>query len=180
MKYGGIMIKNLSDKIRNFFGDTEEDEIIEQEEILEEGELNSYTHFENKEPKLVKENVIRNVIVNKKNKKNNEEDSMQNVIVYRPVSFSVEEISPILDSIKDKQIVGFSLEKLKGNNHGQRIIDCISGAARVLNATLDKMSDYVYICVPENVGYEINANKENKEFSAKINQTGFYDETLDY
>lgn len=176
------MIKDMVNKFRNFLGDTEEDEVIEQqEEFFENEEMEPLNMLDDRREAVENENIIRNVTVNKKIKRNDEEETMQNVIVYRPKSFNVEEITPILASIKEKQIVGFSLEKLKGNSHGQRILDCISGAASVLNAKLDKMSDYVYLCVPENIGYEINANKESHDVDNRSNsQSGFYDETLDY
>lgn len=86
------------------------------------------------------------------NSENRNEGSTMNhsITIIRPKSFA--DTNTVCSYIKANNIVTFSLENLP-SDEGQRLLDYISGATFVMDATLNRVTDKVYTSVP--AGYEI-------------------------
>ncbi|WP_368665480.1 cell division protein SepF [Leptotrichia sp. OH3620_COT-345] len=143
----------LGKKFLEFFGDVDEDEIVEEEErevVVKpktQVKTHSYTepeHTEEKEKKVMS-------IFGGGKKEESGKMKVSYVSIIRPKTF--EDSRLIADSIKEKKVVTFSLEFLEFEV-GQRVIDFVSGAAYAMDAHLSKVTDKVLTSIPNGVGYE--------------------------
>ena len=82
--------------------------------------------------------------------------NMMNLKISRPTKF--DEAKIITESIKNKDIVIFSLENLLQED-GQRFVDFISGATYSQGGKIEKITEKVMVSVPDGVEsseYELN------------------------
>lgn len=142
------MIKNIFNSVFSGFGneDYEEDEVLENEGDHQEIDTKkSLIRYENKEENKKKLKINR---FNTRSEGSGE--SMRSVSIIRPKTF--EDSRLIADSIKDKNVVTFSLEYVE-YEVGQRIVDFVSGASYAMGAHLMKVTDKVLTCIPQHINY---------------------------
>ena len=142
----------LGKKFLEFFGDVDEEEVIEEEEVVVKPKPQVQTHTvnESEQPPEEKEKRVMSIFGGGK-KEEIGTMKVSYVSIIRPKTF--EDSRLIADSKKEKKVVTFSLEFLEFEV-GQRVIDFVSGAAYAMDAHLSKVTDKVLTSIPNGVGYE--------------------------
>lgn len=89
---------------------------------------------------------------------NNSENGTEEVMseglfltIIRPKT--VDETAVIVEKIKERKIVAFTLENII-SEEGQRIIDILSGAVQITSGRIQKITDKVFVIVPNGVEIE--------------------------
>ena len=142
----------LGKKFLEFFGDADEEEVIEEEEVVVKPKPQVKTHTVNESEQQPEEKEKRVMSIFGGGKKEEiGKMKVSYVSIIRPKTF--EDSRLIADSIKEKKVVTFSLEFLEFEV-GQRVIDFVSGAAYAMDAHLSKVTDKVLTSIPNGVGYE--------------------------
>ena len=142
----------LGKKFLEFFGDVDEEEVIEEEEVVVKPKPQVKTHTVNESEQQPEEKEKRVMSIFGGGKKEEiGKMKVSYVSIIRPKTF--EDSRLIADSIKEKKVVTFSLEFLEFEV-GQRVIDFVSGAAYAMDAHLSKVTDKVLTSIPNGVGYE--------------------------
>lgn len=80
-------------------------------------------------------------------------------VVMTPNSFL--ESQAILNLIKEKRMITFSIEKLS-REEGQRIVDIVSGARHAMNGKIVPVTDRVITYLPEGISC-VNISNDNDE-----------------
>lgn len=139
-------------KFLEFFGDVDEEEVMEEEEVVVKPKPQVKTHSisESEQQPEEKEKRVMSIFGGGK-KEEIGKMKVSYVSIIRPKTF--EDSRLIADSIKEKKVVTFSLEFLEFEV-GQRVIDFVSGAAYAMDAHLSKVTDKVLTSIPNGVGYE--------------------------
>ena len=142
----------LGKKFLEFFGDVDEEEVIEEEEVVvkPKPQVKTYSINESEQQPEEKEKRVMSIFGGGK-KEEIGKMKVSYVSIIRPKTF--EDSRLIADSIKEKKVVTFSLEFLEFEV-GQRVIDFVSGAAYAMDAHLSKVTDKVLTSIPNGVGYE--------------------------
>ena len=141
----------LLDKIKSFFSDPEEYDEYDDEEYTEEVE----------EPKLKIHKFRRETkkdTIEKKSSKN------ARTITYAPKT--IEDAVEILEFFKKGKGVVFSIVDVSSENK-RRIVDFLSGAIKVLDGDIYKVTNGVFVADPirgnvENYIDKVTANKESE------------------
>ena len=139
-------------KFLEFFGDVDEEEVIEEERevvVKPKPKVKTHSYTEAEQPEEKEKKVMSIFGGGKKEEVGKMKVSYVSII--RPKTF--EDSRLIADSIKEKKVVTFSLEFLEFEV-GQRVIDFVSGAAYAMDAHLSKVTDKVLTSIPNGVGYE--------------------------
>lgn len=139
-------------KFLEFFGDVDEEEVIEEERevvVKPKPQVKTHSYTETEQPEEKEKKVMSIFGGGKKEEVGKMKVSYVSII--RPKTF--EDSRLIADSIKEKKVVTFSLEFLEFEV-GQRVIDFVSGAAYAMDAHLSKVTDKVLTSIPNGVGYE--------------------------
>ena len=157
----------LKQKFLEFFGDVDEEEVIEEEEVVVKPKHQVKTHTVNESEQQPEEKEKRVMSIFGGGKKEEiGKMKVSYVSIIRPKVF--EDSRLIADSIKEKKVVTFSLEFLEFEV-GQRVIDFVSGAAYAMDAHLSKVTDKVLTSIPNGVGYEdIDTSLEEEKDGSKL------------
>lgn len=143
----------VMNRLMNFFGLREEEEIVEQERIVEvpeEAETNPFEQRRNKG------NVVS--IHSQKNIR---------VILSEPRSY--DETQDIADHLRSRRSVIVNLHRVRPD-HAMRVVDFLSGTVYALNGAISKVGPNIFLCTPESV--EIQGSiKEMMEEDAQFNNT---------
>ncbi|MSR90015.1 cell division protein SepF [Inconstantimicrobium porci] len=140
-------MSNVFNKLGKIIGFDYEDEDFEDDELLEEQE---------------EENVVETPFIRKNNKVVNIHTAISaKVMITKPTC--IEDASEISDAVKNRKIVVVNTTALD-KQVAQRVLDSISGACYVLDATLQEVEKGVYLLSPSNVEVtnELKSELSNK------------------
>lgn len=81
------------------------------------------------------------------------------IIVYNPESFA--EVQNIVDQLKEGKPIILNLQDLD-NDKARRIVDFVSGSVYALDGSVQKISELIFVFVPQNVNIDARNFKKNK------------------
>lgn len=125
----------VMNKVMNFLGLKEEEEIIERERIVEEAEEFETNPFDQR--KTLKGNVVS--IHSQKNVR---------VVLSEPRNY--DEAQDIADHLRSRRPVVVNLQRVRPD-HSMRIVDFLSGTVYALNGNISKIGPNIFLCTPESV-----------------------------
>lgn len=126
----------LLNKMLNFVGWEDEEEILEEEETKEESEEPQFLYTSTNTKK--QQNKVVNI----------HSTSQFKVIIMQPENY--DDAQGICDHLKSKKPVIVNLERLE-KELAQRIIDFLSGAVYSLDGNIQKVANGIFIIAPYNV-----------------------------
>jgi cell division inhibitor SepF len=126
----------IINKMLNFVGwESEEEEIIEEQETLKED--------------LIQPQFLQNNSKKQQNKIVNIHSANQfKVVIMQPEAF--DDAQDICDHLKNKKPIVINLENLEKEG-AQRIIDFLSGSVYALDGNIQKVSAGIFLIAPNNV-----------------------------
>ncbi|RAV04719.1 cell division protein SepF [Paenibacillus sp. YN15] len=124
----------VMNRIMNFIGLQEEEEIIEREQVAEHHEEPETNPFE---ARRNKGNVVS--IHSQKNMR---------MIMSEPRNY--EDTQDIADHLRSRRSVVVNLHKAR-QDQAIRIVDFLSGTVYALNGTITKVGPNIFLCTPDNV-----------------------------
>ncbi len=124
----------VMNKLMNFLGLQEEEEIVERERFVEPAEEVEPNPFEQRKPKG---NIVS--IHSQKNVR---------LILSEPRSY--EETQEIADHLRSRRPVVVNLQRVR-NDQAIRIVDFLSGTVYALNGNISKIGPNIFICTPDSV-----------------------------
>lgn len=128
----------VMNRIMNFIGLQEEEEVIEREKIIEQAEEaeTNPVDFRTKN----KGNIVS--IHSQKNMK---------VILSEPRNYDeTQEIQDIADHLRSRRSVVVNLHKARPDQ-ALRIVDFLSGTVYALNGTISRVGPNIFLCAPDTV-----------------------------
>lgn len=128
----------VMNRIMNYIGLQEEEEIIERERIVEQSE--EYVETSPADIRKNKGNIVS--IHSQKNMK---------VIICEPRQYDeTQEIQEIADHLRSRRSVVVNLHKARPDQ-GLRIVDFLSGTVYALNGTISRVGPNIFLCTPDTV-----------------------------
>lgn len=126
----------ILNKMLNFVGwESEEEELIEEQEALKED--------------LIQPQFLQNNSKKQQNKVVNIHSSNQfKVVIMQPEAF--DDAQDICDHLKNKKPIVINLENIE-KEAAQRIIDFLSGSVYALDGNIQKVSSGIFLIAPNNV-----------------------------
>lgn len=141
----------VMNRIMNFIGLQEEEEIIERERVVESSEEAETG------PADIRKN--KGNIVSIHSQKN------MKVIICEPRQYDeTQEIQEIADHLRSRRSVVVNLHKARPDQ-GLRIVDFLSGTVYALNGTISKVGPNIFLCTPDTVDIQgaISDNPASEE-----------------
>ncbi|WP_438446327.1 cell division protein SepF [Gorillibacterium sp. sgz5001074] len=127
----------VMNRIMNFIGLQEEEEVIERERVLEPAEE---VETGPADIRKNKGNIVS--IHSQKNMK---------VIICEPRQYDeTQEIQEIADHLRSRRSVVVNLHKARPDQ-GLRIVDFLSGTVYALNGTISRVGPNIFLCTPDTV-----------------------------
>ncbi|WJH33093.1 cell division protein SepF [Paenibacillus aurantius] len=141
----------VMNKIMNFFGLQEEEEMVERERIVETQEEVETNPFEQrkKQGNVVSIHTQKNV----------------RVVLNEPRSY--EETQDIADHLRSRRPVIVNLQRVR-SDQAMRIVDFLSGTVYALNGNISKIGPNIFLCTPDSVEIQ-GAIKEMVDEEAQYN-----------
>ncbi|MEG0872877.1 MAG: cell division protein SepF [Clostridia bacterium] len=159
-KFMGLMGINNERGMDEYEDENEYDELnedgVEQEEFYEKPSARnrrSFSEIERENPYSTK-NIQTKVIPM------NTAISSSKMVISQPTCY--EDVEAIGDYLKNKKSVIINLENV-GKEDARRILDFLSGAAFMIEGTIQKVSNLIYLMAPKNV--EIQNDIERSQYS---------------
>ncbi len=128
------------DKIKNFFGVTESEDVA----VTETGAEDMYY-------KVSKAEVQE------------EAPSSNKMILFEPRAYS--ESSQIVDYLKSRNTVVVNLKRVTPDQ-AKRIIDFLTGSLYAMNGNLQKLGGGIFLCAPNNINIEGKISEDTKPVAA--------------
>jgi cell division inhibitor SepF len=124
----------VMNKLMNFFGLHEDEEIVEQERLADSGEESETNPFEQRKNKgnVVSIHSQRNV----------------RVVLTEPRTY--DETQEIADQLRARRPVIVNLQSIRPDL-AMRIVDFLSGTVYALNGGISKIGPNIFLCTPDSV-----------------------------
>ncbi|MFD0588047.1 cell division protein SepF [Paenibacillus sp. GCM10027627] len=134
---------SVMNRIINFFGLQEEEEVVERERVSQiEEQEHETSPFETRRNLKQQQAVSGSNVVSIHSQKN------VRVVLSEPRSY--DEAQEIADHLRSRRAIVVNLQRVR-SDLALRIVDFLSGTVYALNGSISKLGPHIFLCTPDSV-----------------------------